>query len=80
MGNNQINKKELLREIEELSSPYMFELHNFIRYLKFKQSDRTASNDRLILQPENDPINHLIGFVEVTPISDTIDETLYGAV
>jgi hypothetical protein len=77
----QTTKTELFREIEQLSSPYLLELQNFIRYLKFKQTDKAATSiDRMALPPENDPILCLIGIIDVTPFSENLDDMLYGAV
>lgn len=80
MGIAQTNKSELFREIEQLPNLYLVELQNFIRYLKFKQSNATVKNERLTLSPENDPILRLIGLADVIPFSDSIDDLLYGAV
>jgi len=76
----QSTKRDLYREIEQLSSPYFMELQNFIRYLKFKQASKINTDERLVLPPENDPILRLIGQIDVTPFSNNIDDTLYGAV
>lgn len=81
MEHIQTTKQRLVFEIEQLSTPYLIELQNFIQYLKFKQSSMTAaSNDRSMLQPEEDPILRAFGLIDVPPFSETIDETLYGAV
>ncbi|EDN68148.1 hypothetical protein BGP_5392 [Beggiatoa sp. PS] len=75
----QTTKKELFREIEQLSSPYLEELQNFIQYLKFKQTSKVATSiDRRVLSPENDPILRLIGIVDVSPFSENLDDMLYG--
>jgi len=75
----QTTKKELFLEIEQLSSSYLAELQNFIRYLKFKQTGfATTSIDRMALLPENDPILCLIGIVDVAPFSENLDDMLYG--
>ena len=74
-------KQKLAFEIEQLSTPYIMELQNFIQYLKFKQTNIPApSNDSRILQPEEDPILRAFGLIDVTPFSETIDDILYGAV
>ncbi len=81
MGITQTTKKELLCEIEQLSNSYIIELQNFIQYLKFKQSSTAIlTSNRRILPPEKDPILRAIGLCDVTPFSDAIDDTLYGAV
>lgn len=79
MGITQTNKAELLQEIEQLSNPYLVELQNFVRYLKFKQSKVQTEGESRILPPENDPILRLIGIADVSPFSDDIDDMLYGA-
>ena len=77
----QTTKKELFREIEQLSSPYLAELQNFIRYLKFKQTGKAAASiERMVLPPENDPILCLIGIADVAPFSENLDDILYGAI
>jgi hypothetical protein len=81
MEHIQTTKQKLVFEIEQLSNPYLMELQNFIQYLKFKQSSTTAtSHDRHVLRPEEDPLLHSFGLIDVPPFSETIDETLYGAV
>jgi len=80
MGIAQTNKSELFREIEQLPNPSLVELQNFIQYLKFKQSSVKVKSERRALSPENDPILRLIGLADVTPFSENIDDTLYGAV
>ena len=73
-------KKKIVFEIEQLSNPYIIELQNFIQYLKFKQASTTeASCDSDVLQPEEDPILRAFGFIDVSPFSKTIDDTLYGS-
>jgi len=80
MGIVQTTKKELFQEIEQLSSPYLAELQNFIRYLKFKQASQyTTSINKITLPPENDPILCLIGIADVAPFSEKLDDMLYGA-
>jgi hypothetical protein len=76
----QTTKKELFWEIEQLSSSYLAELQNFIRYLKFKQTGKAATSiDRMTLPPENDPILCLIGIIDVAQFSENLDDMLYGA-
>ncbi len=79
MGIAQATKNELFQDIERLSNPYLQELKNFVRYLRFKQTGKgTVYRKRRALPPENDPILQLIGFVDAAPFSDNIDELLYG--
>ena len=81
MEHSHTTKQKLAFEIEQLSNPYIMELQNFIQYLKFKQSSMTAkSSDSRVLRPEDDPILRALGLIDVTPFSETIDDTLYGAV
>jgi|GEM_PF-807740 hypothetical protein len=82
MENIQTAKKKLFFEIEQLSNPYIImELELFVQYLKFKQSGIIIrSGDSDVLQPEDDPVLRAFGLLDVAPFSDTIDDTLYGAV
>ena len=76
----QTTKKELFVEIQQLSSPHLAELQNFIRYLKFKQTNKAASPfNEITLPPNKDPILELIGLVDVAPFSENLDDVLYGA-
>ena len=78
MGMTQATKQQLLCEIEHLSNAYIAELQNFIQYLKFKQSRTDSiSGEEQARIPEQDPILHAIGTVDVAPFSETIDDTLY---
>lgn len=81
MSEVQTIKEELLREIEQLSNPYLIELQNFIRYLTFKQTGRmTLSSSSFFLPSDKDPILGLIGIVDITPFSDEVDNILYGTI
>ena len=74
----QATKQQLLCEIEQLSNAYIAELQNFIHYLKFKQSRTDRSpGEKQAQVPEQDPILHANGTIDVTPFSETIDDTLY---
>ena len=74
-------EQQLLREIEQLSTPYFMELQNFIQYLEFKQANMTAAaHGSRILRPEGDPILRTCGLIEVAPFSEAMDDILYGAV
>ncbi len=78
MGMTQATKQQLLFEIEHLSNAYISELQNFIQYLKFKQlSMDSISGEEQARVPEQDPILHAIGIIDVAPFSETIDATLY---
>lgn len=69
----------MFQEIEQLSNPYLAELQNFIRYLKFKQTSQYATSiNKITLPPENDPILCLISIADVTPSSETLDESILG--
>ncbi|WP_045219878.1 hypothetical protein [Desulfonatronum thioautotrophicum] len=73
-------KQKLVIEIEQLPNISIMELQNFVQYLKFKQAGMTAlSSDIRELRPEDDPILRVCGFIDVPPFSETIDDTLYGA-
>jgi len=81
MGISKVTKQELFLEIEQLPNPYLYELQDFIQYLKFKQSGKVLmSDDKSRLKSEQDPILSIIGMCDVTPFSDTIDDELYGVV
>ncbi len=78
MGMTQTTKQQLVFEIEHLSNAYIAELQSFIQYLKFKQSRTDSiSGGGQGRVPERDPILHAIGTIDVTPFSETIDDTLY---
>lgn len=81
MKHVNITKQKLLSEIDQLSNPYILELQNFVQYLKFKQSRMASSSKNSnSLRPEDDPILQAFGIIDVAPFSETIDDTLYGAV
>ncbi|NOX61503.1 MAG: hypothetical protein GXP42_06095 [Chloroflexi bacterium] len=72
------SKTDLFREIEELPPSSLVELHDFIRYLKFKQKEQATRGYREELRPERDPILQAIGLADVEPFSPVIDDILYG--
>jgi hypothetical protein len=71
-------KQQLLCEIERLPDVCLSELQNFIQYLQFKQANANSSVHHT-LQPTDDPILRSFGFIDIEPFSETIDNTLYGA-
>ena len=80
MKHTYATKQKLAFEIEQLSTPYIMELQNFIQYLKFKQANMPSpSHNSRVLRPEEDPILRALGLIDVTPFSETIDHILYGA-
>ena len=71
-------KQQLLFEIEHLPNASIAELQSFIQYLKFKQSSTDSiSGKEQVQAPEQDPLLHAIGTIDVAPFSETIDDTLY---
>ncbi len=78
MKNIYTTKQKLLFEIEQLPNSYILELQNFIHYLQFKRVHTPISlNSGITLQPEDDPILRACGLIDVSPFSETIDNTLY---
>jgi hypothetical protein len=78
MGMTHTTKQQLLFEIEHLPNAYIVELQNFIQYLKFKQARTdSVSGEKQKNAPDQDPILHAIGTIDVAPFSETIDDTLY---
>ena len=73
-----MTKQQLFFEIERLPNTSIAELQSFIQYLKFKQvrSDSLSTEHHAHL-PGQDPILQALGTIDVTPFSDTIDDTLY---
>ena len=74
----EATKEKLIFEIKQLPNKHIAELHNFVRYLKFKQSGKAASSAKPVSTIEEDPILQAIGMMDTAPFSEAIDDILYG--
>lgn len=70
-------KQRLLEEVDKLPEEKLAEVLDFVGYLLTKTTSQ-APDERLDLDPAQDPLLEIIGIADVEPFGHKIDEELYG--